>query len=160
MVFILVYGKQKSSAIKLTKFHLLSESCFRATMMIFFRFVFWVITIVFKQYWVRIPVRLPLRMRKGNYFTFLFDHADSANIHLYSALCTQLEEGISHTLGTHLFLPLVTNTAFAEGTSHFYASLARFQISPWQSRDLRLNTATCDLFSFNVRGRFVLRNIH
>lgn len=101
---------------------------------------------VWTLYWVRIPVRVPLKMRKRKHFTFLFDHAESANIHLYSALRIQLEEGVSHILGTQLFLALVTITAFAKRITNFCVSLARFQISRWQIYDLKTAYSHVRLF--------------
>lgn len=62
-------------------------------------------------------VRLHLSMRKGKYFTFLFDYAENANINLHSALRIQLEEGLSYNLGIHLLRPFVTSTTFAKTTT-------------------------------------------
>jgi hypothetical protein len=69
-------------------------------------------------------------MRKRQYFTCLFDQADSADIRLYSALRTQLEEGLYHTLGTNLFLPVVTGTALDTRTTH---SVFRLQSSKFRA---------------------------
>jgi hypothetical protein len=58
-------------------------------------------------------VTSPFSTRKGNFFTFLFDHADSIDIRRGGSVEALLEERRFHPLGFHWFLSIVTVMAFA-----------------------------------------------
>jgi hypothetical protein len=73
-----------------------------------------------------------LSMRKGKFYTFLFDHAEGADIHLCSGVCTLVEERPSDTLGIKLFLPVATALVSLTSTKPLKVSLKGFQTSLWK----------------------------